>query len=234
MFYFFFSSRRRHTRWTGDWSSDVCSSDLDRFADVRSRSRSFPRNRTSANRSARRRGNRRPSRSATRGHRPHLSRGHVECRDRGGARHFHIRNRDLAGARKARAAQSTRLSSRIGTVNSMMTLAQFVELLDIHGADPARWPDPSREAAQELLAANADARAVLAGAADFDVLIARHYRRASPHAGARSEEQAMVRVLARLEASLPPQRRGLLPRLLPAALLEFDLAPAWPRFAALV
>src|SRR5690348_18192762 len=28
--YFFFSSRRRHTRWTGDWSSDVCSSDLDR------------------------------------------------------------------------------------------------------------------------------------------------------------------------------------------------------------
>src|SRR5690348_18067003 len=25
---FFFSSRRRHTCWTGDWSSDVCSSDL--------------------------------------------------------------------------------------------------------------------------------------------------------------------------------------------------------------
>src|SRR5690348_9445266 len=23
----FFSSRRRHTSWTGDWSSDVCSSD---------------------------------------------------------------------------------------------------------------------------------------------------------------------------------------------------------------
>src|SRR5690348_1835498 len=28
VFLFFFSSRRRHTRWTGDWSSDVCSSDL--------------------------------------------------------------------------------------------------------------------------------------------------------------------------------------------------------------
>src|SRR5437879_13470435 len=26
--YFFFSSRRRHTRYIGDWSSDVCSSDL--------------------------------------------------------------------------------------------------------------------------------------------------------------------------------------------------------------
>src|SRR6266487_5574141 len=28
VWFFFFSSRRRHTRWTGDWSSDVCSSDL--------------------------------------------------------------------------------------------------------------------------------------------------------------------------------------------------------------
>src|SRR5437762_11467835 len=28
MLYFFFSSRRRHTRYIGDWSSDVCSSDL--------------------------------------------------------------------------------------------------------------------------------------------------------------------------------------------------------------
>src|SRR5256885_8266326 len=27
---FFFSSRRRHTRLQGDWSSDVCSSDLER------------------------------------------------------------------------------------------------------------------------------------------------------------------------------------------------------------
>src|SRR5689334_24510435 len=27
-FLFFFSSRRRHTRWNCDWSSDVCSSDL--------------------------------------------------------------------------------------------------------------------------------------------------------------------------------------------------------------
>src|SRR2546426_5639984 len=28
---FFFSSRRRHTRLQGDWSSDVCSSDLEVF-----------------------------------------------------------------------------------------------------------------------------------------------------------------------------------------------------------
>ena len=30
--FFFFSSRRRHTRLQGDWSSDVCSSDLGCFS----------------------------------------------------------------------------------------------------------------------------------------------------------------------------------------------------------
>src|SRR5690242_21865151 len=31
--FFFFSSRRRHTRLTCDWSSDVCSSDLQVYVD---------------------------------------------------------------------------------------------------------------------------------------------------------------------------------------------------------
>src|SRR5256885_16420724 len=31
---FFFSSRRRHTRLQGDWSSDVCSSDLSKHVHV--------------------------------------------------------------------------------------------------------------------------------------------------------------------------------------------------------
>src|SRR3989338_3177085 len=30
----FFSSRRRHTRWNCDWSSDVCSSDLSQLFDI--------------------------------------------------------------------------------------------------------------------------------------------------------------------------------------------------------
>src|SRR5437762_5645618 len=34
---FFFSSRRRHTRYIGDWSSDVCSSDLARQRAVEAR-----------------------------------------------------------------------------------------------------------------------------------------------------------------------------------------------------
>src|SRR5699024_11528667 len=37
--YFFFSSRRRHTRSKRDWSSDVCSSDLAASEDDRARRR---------------------------------------------------------------------------------------------------------------------------------------------------------------------------------------------------
>src|SRR5437763_8327809 len=39
--FFFFSSRRRHTRYIGDWNSDVCSSDL-LPSPLRSRSSSSP------------------------------------------------------------------------------------------------------------------------------------------------------------------------------------------------
>src|SRR5204863_2811281 len=34
-FFFFFSSRRRHTRSLRDWSSDVCSSDLTGFKNMK-------------------------------------------------------------------------------------------------------------------------------------------------------------------------------------------------------
>src|SRR6266536_487163 len=51
--HFFFSSRRRHTFSTRDWSSDVCSSDLrpswsTRATPARSRARSPRRSRTAA------------------------------------------------------------------------------------------------------------------------------------------------------------------------------------------
>src|SRR5439155_16400186 len=45
--FFFFSSRRRHTRWPRDWSSDVCSSDLVQtfraWREAGSRARTFER-----------------------------------------------------------------------------------------------------------------------------------------------------------------------------------------------
>src|SRR6266566_7120327 len=42
MTFFFFSSRRRHTRLQGDWSSDVCSSDLSISPSVRLEERIAP------------------------------------------------------------------------------------------------------------------------------------------------------------------------------------------------
>src|SRR5690606_41077035 len=39
---FFFSSRRRHTRFSRDWSSDVCSSDLELRALVNVSNRTWP------------------------------------------------------------------------------------------------------------------------------------------------------------------------------------------------
>src|SRR5688572_31621412 len=41
--HFFFSSRRRHTRFDCDWSSDVCSSDLTTSTDGRRRTACEPR-----------------------------------------------------------------------------------------------------------------------------------------------------------------------------------------------
>src|SRR5437899_9176246 len=40
--FFFFSSRRRHTRCLSDWSSDVCSSDLDKIEVKLRDGRNFP------------------------------------------------------------------------------------------------------------------------------------------------------------------------------------------------
>src|SRR5690606_39508409 len=42
---FFFSSRRRHTRFSRDWSSDVCSSDLHLWFSIANTKRGFHRRR---------------------------------------------------------------------------------------------------------------------------------------------------------------------------------------------
>jgi hypothetical protein len=64
----------------------------------------------------------------------------------------------------------------------------------------------------------------------LDELIARELR-AMPQA---KDDALAGRILAALEAQpLPRQRRSLLSHWWPAALLDVDLAPAWPRVAAL-
>jgi hypothetical protein len=105
-----------------------------------------------------------------------------------------------------------------------MRIPEFLRLLDAHGADVSRWPRQYRERAEPLLAASAEARAALASARQLDALLLRGH-------AVHRDDPAVARVLHRLEAPLPRQRRSL--KWWPTALLEFDFAPAWPRFAAL-
>jgi hypothetical protein len=107
-----------------------------------------------------------------------------------------------------------------------MTLAEFVELLDMHGGRLAAWPDGQRRAAERLVAGDAAAAARLHEAQRIDRLIVR-----GMNASGKSVDAAAGRVLARLARELPPQRRSLLSW--PRALLDFDLAPSRPRLAAL-
>ena len=105
-----------------------------------------------------------------------------------------------------------------------MTLARFQRLLDVHGTDPAGWPQSERDAAKRLLAADAAAASALAQARALDGLIARD---AEPQPDA-------TQLLGTLAARpLPPQRRRFLWRRWPSELLTLEFAPAWPRLAAL-
>jgi hypothetical protein len=105
-----------------------------------------------------------------------------------------------------------------------MTLARFQHLLDVHGADLARWPQPLRTAAERLLAGDGAASAALAQARALDALIASDEPAAADTTG-------VLRALA--ARPLPPQRRLFLWRQWPSELLTLDFAPAWPRLAAL-
>jgi anti-sigma factor RsiW len=106
-----------------------------------------------------------------------------------------------------------------------MTLARFQHLLDVYGADLARWPQARRAAADRLLAADPAAAAALARARQLDALIARDPLSADADAG---------RIMLAMETRrLPPQRRHFLWRRWPTELLDLDFAPAWPRLAAL-
>jgi hypothetical protein len=65
----------------------------------------------------------------------------------------------------------------------------------------------------------------------LDELIARELRAMPQQA---KDDALAARILAALDAQpLPRQRRSLLSRWWPAALLDVDLTPAWPRVAAL-
>src|SRR5437899_11398495 len=89
--FFFFSSRRRHTRCLSDWSSDVCSSDLTSW-----KGRDLPRGFTSPERSRRRISCLSCLRSEER-------RVGKECRSRWSPDHEKKKNEDHKGERKIEA-----------------------------------------------------------------------------------------------------------------------------------
>src|SRR5256885_546 len=138
--YFFFSSRRRHTRLQGDWSSDVCSSDLgcrrrpgrqhraahaggpcrrrhqDPSAGTPGAEDHGPAVRPAAGRDRRRRGpGAEPGRPARPGHRRHSARPHGPARPQhrpGGRRHGRRgRCRGAPAGRRARRAHRPRAGS---------------------------------------------------------------------------------------------------------------------------
>lgn len=113
-----------------------------------------------------------------------------------------------------------------------MTPMQFRDRLDAWGADLMQWPERERAAALRLVAIDTQARAMHAQARRMEASI-RQGVSAAPDASPR-DAAIGARVLSRLAAApLPAQRQALLSRLWPDALLNRDLAPAWPRVAGL-
>jgi hypothetical protein len=117
----------------------------------------------------------------------------------------------------------------------MMRIARFRRLLDIHGPDLARWPAPLVEPARKLVATDPMAKRELMISQRLDALIVNCMERglAGPAATVKRGDSQMQRTLAALRGPLPPQQRRWLTAWIPAVLLEFDFAPAWPRMAAL-
>ena len=103
-----------------------------------------------------------------------------------------------------------------------MRLTRFNRLLDLHGADLARWPARERAAAWQLVAARPEARAALDAARRLDALLAR-----DPAPPGSWDAPSIPALLARLPAQQTPYWW-------PAPVVLWDLLPAWPRAAALV
>jgi hypothetical protein len=97
--------------------------------------------------------------------------------------------------------------------------------LDRHGADRARWPVHERAAAERLIASDAEAAEVFAQASRLDAALTRHSQTVY------ADDAAVARIMARLSAALPRQKQPFWR--LPAVLLDWQFAPAWPRMAAL-
>jgi anti-sigma-K factor RskA len=106
-----------------------------------------------------------------------------------------------------------------------MNIELLQTFLDRHGSDPARWPAHERTAVERLIASDADARDLFEEARGLDAALIRHGK------AVQVDDAALARLSARLAGPLPRQRKPFWR--LPAVLLDWQFAPAWPRMAAL-
>jgi anti-sigma-K factor RskA len=106
-----------------------------------------------------------------------------------------------------------------------MNNEQFQSFLDRHGTDLGRWTEAERAAAERLVASDRQARQAFEAARRLDAALTRHLQAQATDAA------AAARVLTQLGGELPRQKVPLWR--LPAVLLNWQFAPAWPRMAAL-
>ena len=108
-----------------------------------------------------------------------------------------------------------------------MTQAEFARLVETHGSRQERWPEAERSAAPALLAASAEARALLAKAAGLDRALLAALPHPAPDAVARLRA-GVAREIARAPVPTPP---GVWSRL---RILLRPAAPAgWGALAAM-
>jgi len=108
-----------------------------------------------------------------------------------------------------------------------MDLERFTDLLDIHGADLALWPEAERKAADKLLAASPLAREQQRKAAAFDrLLLNAQLPEIEPSDALRQ------RILAQLGPRVAAQPNWRM-QIVEALALLFPTGRAMPQFAAL-
>lgn len=95
--------------------------------------------------------------------------------------------------------------------NMSMTLAEFERLLDVYGADRARWPAEARAAAAQLVAKDADAQRLLAETEALDRVLQN-----APVPALAAEAALAERIVAAAQRSprmvkLPPAPAGAAP-----------------------
>lgn len=108
--------------------------------------------------------------------------------------------------------------------NSTMTLDRLRQLAAAYGADPRRWPDGERDAANALIAASSAARHILSEASQLDAVLAM--------APAEVPDAAMARLTA--ATAFPPRRTmARSPMASPTGWIGRWASAFWPRATVL-